>query len=307
MDCCAQSKKTKIPLLVSLLAGIIIGLALSGIYRSNILEKIPGLNSVVNFLFSNSADSGDQNLLSFSESVVLPVRFGDLGKQMVENGVINASELEKIYSQRGGLDEESKKLLYSADNGDLVINSKNSGFLLNLLWALGLSNKNPILENGPMQEEQYGGAGKFASTGGWTLAEGDTMDHYSKHDFINLSSEQQALVEKVTKGIYRPCCGNSTYFPDCNHGMAMLGLLELMASQGKNEEEMYQAALIINSYWFPDTYETIAKFIASKDVEWGDGDPQEILGPNFSSIQGYRQIVSQIQPVQGSKGGGCSV
>ena len=58
------------------------------------------------------------------------------------------------------------------------------------------------------------------------------MNHYSMHRFIVLTPEQQALVEKVSKGIYRPCCGNSVYFPDCNHGMAMLGLLELMASQG---------------------------------------------------------------------------
>lgn len=304
MDCCAQQKKqdddqkTKISPLVSFAAGIIIGFVLSGIYGPNIFKKtIP----------SNGADSGEQNLPSFSESVVLPVRWGDLGKQMVEGGVINASELEKIYSQRGGLDEESKKLLYSDDNGNLVINSKNSGFVLNLLWAVGLGNKNQILENGPMQDKQYGGAGNFASTGGWTLAKGKAMDHYSEHAFINLTPEQQALVEKVSKGIYRPCCGNSTYFPDCNHGMAMLGLLELMASQGKSEAEMHKAALIVNSYWFPDNYKTIAKFMTSKNVKWENVDPKEILGPNFSSARGYSQIVSQIQPVKGGKSGGCGV
>ena len=40
----------------------------------------------------------------------------------------------------------------------------------------------------------------------------------------------------------------------------MLGLLELMASQGLSEEEMYKYALIVNSYWFPDTYLAIAKY-----------------------------------------------
>lgn len=302
-----QDQKTKISPLASFAIGIIVGFVLSGIYGPSIFKKTPGLSSAVNSLSSNSADSGEQNLPSFSESVVLPVRWGDLGKQMAESGVLNAGELEKIYSQRGGLDEESKKLLYSANNGNLVIDSKNSGLLLNLLWALGLGNKNPVLENGPMQDKQYGGAGNFASTGGWTLAKGKTMDHYSKHNFINLTPEQQALVEKISKGIYRPCCGNSTYFPDCNHGIAMLGLLELMASQGKSEAEMYQVALIVNSYWFPDNYQTIAKFMASKGVKWENVDPKEILGINFSSAQGYSQIVSQVQPVQGGKGGGCSI
>lgn len=302
-----QDQKTKIFLLISFMAGIIIGFVLSGIYGSSLFKKTPGLSSAADSLSSNSADSGEQNLPSFSESVVLPVRWDNLGKQMVESGVINASELEKIYSQRGGLDEDSKKLLYSADNGNLVINAKNSSLLLNLLWALGLGNKNPVLENGPMQEKQYGGPGNFASTGGWTLAKGETMDHYSKYNFVNLTAEQQALVEQVSKEIYRPCCGNSTYFPDCNHGMAMLGLLELMASQGASEAEMYKTALIVNSYWFPDNYKTIAKFMQSKGVKWGNVNPQEILGANLSSIQGYNQIVSQIQPVQGGKGGGCGV
>src|SRR3989344_7376730 len=105
-----------------------------------------------------------------------------------------------------------------------------------------------------MTNPEYGGAGNFASTGGWTLAKGDAMDHYSAHPFIMLSREHQELVERVSKGIYRPCCNNSTHFPDCNHCMAMLGLLELMASQGVSEEDMWKAALAVNSYWFPDTY-----------------------------------------------------
>ena len=70
---------------------------------------------------------------------------------------------------------------------------------LNLLWALGLGNKNEILDNGPMTDKKYGGAGRFASTGGWTLAQGDAMNHYSMHRFIGLTLEQQALVEKVSK------------------------------------------------------------------------------------------------------------
>jgi len=298
-----EQKEIKIRPVVYLISGIIIGFMLSGILGFNISD-ISKKTSAPN---SQSPNIIGENLPSFSESVVLPVKWGDIGKQMTESGVINAGELEKIYSQRGGLDEESKKLLYLANNGNLVIDSKNSALLLNLLWALGLGNKNPVLENGPMQEKQYGGAKNFASTGGWTLAKGDTMDHYSKHNFINLSPEQQALVEKISKTIYRPCCGNSTYFPDCNHGMAMLGLLELMASQGKSEAEMYKTALIGNSYWFPDNYRNIAKFMANSGVQWENVDPKEILGINYSSGQGYSDIVSKIQPVESSGGRGCGV
>ena len=123
--------------------------------------------------------------------------------------------------------------------------------MLNMFWAFGLANKNDILEKGPMMDPQYGGAENFASTGGWTLAQGKAMDHYSMHKLIVLTPEQQKRVDDVSKNIYRPCCGNSTYFPDCNHGMAMLGILELGASQGQSKQELYATAKSVNDVWFP--------------------------------------------------------
>lgn len=194
-------------------------------------------------------------LLGFApvaQKALFALHWNNLGMKMVEAGVIDKEKFENLYAERGGLSEVDKKLLYGVDNGNLVINSENSGVMLNMLWAFGLGNKNPILENGPMVDKQYGGAGNFASTGGWTLARGNAMAHYNMHSFITLTPEQQAMVERVAKNIYRPCCKNSTYFPDCNHGMAMLGLLELMASQEASEDEMYKIATEVNSYWFPE-------------------------------------------------------
>lgn len=227
---------------------------------------------------------------------------------MVEFGVIDQQKFENLYSQRGGLDKESQKLLTNSVHGRLIMTKENSGLLLNLLWALGLSNKNDILEKGPMADKKYGRAGNFASTGGWTLAADQPVNHYSRHAMISLTPEQQSLVERVSQNIYRPCCGNSTHFPDCNHGMAMLGLLELMASHGASERDMWKAALAVNSYWFPDTYLTIATFMKNKGVDWKDVNPQEILGIDYSSAQGYQRIASQVvKPQQQQGGGGCGV
>jgi len=239
--------------------------------------------------------------------VELPVKWGDLGIKMTESGVIDTAQFEALYADRGGLDDNSKKLLYGRDNGAIVINRDNSGVILNLFWALGLGNKNSILEEGPMMDSEYGGAGNFASTGGWTLARGGAMNHYSMHQFMKLTPEQQAAVERVSNGIYRPCCGNSTYFPDCNHGMAMLGLLELMASQGVSENDMYKVALAVNSYWFSDTYLTIAKYMQSQGVDWSKVDPKQVLGEGFSSSRGYQDILSKTKPVKRTSGGGCGV
>ncbi len=246
-----------------------------------------------------------QNEIYPQNGVELPIKWGDLGAQMVDTGVIDKEKFENLYSQRGGLSEADKKLLYSIDNGNIIITPENSGVILNMLWAFGLANKNPILENGPMVDKQYGGAENFASTGGWTLAQGDAMAHYSMHKFITLTSEQQALVEQVAKNIYRPCCDNSTYFPDCNHGMAMLGLLELMVSQGISEADMYKIALQVNTLWFPDTYETIKTLITSQGVDWNTVDPKKILGAEYSSASGYQKVLSQIKPQEQKGGTGC--
>ena len=243
------------------------------------------------------------------DGVVLPLSWSDLGSQMVAAGVINPQKFEALYEGRGGLDSESKALLYDFNDGQIKMTSDNAHVLLNLLWAFGLSNRNPILEEGPMVDEQHGGdASRFASTGGWSLAKGSAMDHYSQYEFVVLTPEQQELVERVSQNIYRPCCGNSVYFPDCNHGMAMLGLLELMASESVTEEEMYKIALQVNSFWFPDTYLTIAKFQKEKrGISWDEVDPKEVLGSAFSSGVGYQGVLAEIDPPKLSGGPSCGV
>ncbi|KKU44050.1 MAG: hypothetical protein UX59_C0004G0001, partial [Microgenomates group bacterium GW2011_GWA1_46_7] len=84
----------------------------------------------------------DENSIIPQEGIELPITWADLGAQMVEKGVINGSQFESLYTQRGGMDEEMKKILYGQDNGKIKMTPQNSGFLLNVLWALGLGNKN---------------------------------------------------------------------------------------------------------------------------------------------------------------------
>ncbi|MEX2029220.1 MAG: hypothetical protein WD963_01935 [Candidatus Paceibacterota bacterium] len=192
-------------------------------------------------------------VLGFSPSApnLLSIKWGDIGVKMVEAGVIDLDKFENLYRERGGINPEMKSMM-NGQIRDIQITKENSAMMLNMLWAFGLANKNPILEEGPMMDPRYGGAGNFASTGGWNLAQGSAMDHYSMHPFVTLTQGQQDLVEKVSKNIFRPCCQNPAYFPDCNHGMAMLGLLELMAEDGRTEDEMYKVAEEVNGYWFPE-------------------------------------------------------
>lgn len=198
---------------------------------------------------------------------------------------------------------------------------------LNLLWAFGLANENRILMEGPMMDPRYGGlptgqagAGRFASTGGWTLARqnldgqnlggqarGSAMDHYAMHRFVTLTDDQQKLVERVSKNIYRPCCGNPVYFPDCNHGMAMLGFLTLRAAAGATENELYREALALNTEWFPDTYDAIGRYFEKRGVARENIDPKVALGPEFSSSEGYARVLAEVEPLPSQGGGSCGV
>lgn len=238
------------------------------------------------------------------KGTTLLIQWNDVGTQLVAAGVIDEEKWRTLYGVN--MTPEYEKLLKGSDNRTVVITEKNAGYLLNMLWAFGLANKSRILEKGEMVNPRYGGAGNFASTGGWTLAKGAAMDHYSRHTFVGLTEERQLLVEKVSKDIYRPCCNNSAHFPDCNHGMALLGLLELLASQGASEEEMYRAALAAHSYWFPDTYLTIAQFLEERGVPWNEVTPRELLGAEYSSGAGFSSVASLVKQQRG-RGASCSV
>ena len=292
------------------IAIVIAGIIVAGSLIYNAGNRTPQTTATKNKASQNSTRqiSAAEEAVLPSSGVVLPITWDDLGSKLVSTGAIDADKLKAIYDQREAFTDEYNNLLLGQNDGKLKITNENAGYLLNIFWALGLASKNPILDSGEMKNPAYGGAQNFASTAGWIIAEGNPMDHYSKHKFFNLTSDQQALVDKVARGIYRPCCGNSTHFPDCNHGMAMLGLLELMASQDVSEQDMWKAALAVNSYWFPDTYMTIAAYMKGKGVEWKDVNPQEMLGVNYSSAQGYAKIAVQVaQPQQQRGGSGCGV
>jgi len=249
-----------------------------------------------------------QNIVIPEEGVELPIKWGDLGKRMVADGVIDGQKFTELF--KNGLSDDEEQILLGSFDDNIVMTQANSRFVLNILWAFGLANQNEILTAGEMTAQEYGGdASKFASTGGWSLAKGNVMSHFSAHPYVVLTSEQQDMVDRVSSGIYRPCCGNSTHFPDCNHGMAMLGLLELMAANNVGEQEMYEVALKVNSIWFPQTYIDLATYFKEQGQEWNDVDPKLALSQEYSSGKGYAATRQKIQslPKPAAGGGGCGV
>lgn len=229
--------------------------------------------------------------VTLPESYTLPISFGDIGPRLVTAGVIDYDRFVQLYADAGQpLTAEQLKLLTQGRDGPVVINQQNAYFLLNFLWAVGLTNQNRLLTEGPMQQYSKGDIGSFASTGGWTIGKKPATELYASTSLIKLTSEQQTRLETVAQGVYRPCCNNHTAFPDCNHGMAMLGLLELMAAQGASEDEMFAAAKYINAFWFPQQMlELAVVYKVSKNQDFAQIDARELVGPNLSSVTGYQQ------------------
>lgn len=235
------------------------------------------------------------------------LKWKDFGKKLVEAGAIDKQKYEQIFtSQSDGADH--MKYLDGNWDENITINEQNARFMVNTLWALGLVNKSKILDEGSMRGEGIQ-TGNMASTGGWTLGAKDAMTLYSSTPIIPLNDVQQELVKKIAEGVFRPCCGNSTYFPDCNHGMAALGYIELAVYSGLPEQQIYKDLLAFNSFWFPQNYVDMAVYFDKAGTKWKDVDAKLALSSAYSSAQGSQRIKQSVQSVPGVGGstGGCGV
>jgi len=223
----------------------------------------------------------------------LPISWGDLGPRLIQLGVIDKAKFEKAVA----MGDAEKQIFEGRADIPIRINASNSQFVVDLLWALGLAQKSLVYDEGPMGKEYKGQAGNFASTGGWTLARGDAMSHYNVHDLIALTPEQHRKVMEIASNVYRPCCGNHTAFPDCNHGMAALAAIELMVAKGISDDEIYKNVLRLNSFWFPSNYLTAATYFARQGTTWDKVDAKLVLGADYSSGQGAAVLNQKVGPL----------
>jgi hypothetical protein len=247
------------------------------------------------------------------EGYALSVSYGDLGPRLMQGGVFDYEAFAEIYENSGNpLSAEQMEILKNGSDQEIVINAQNAHFLLNFFWAVGLANQNSILTEGAMVQRGRGQVERFASTGGWTLATKPIPELYASMNLIPLTATQQKLVEEVAGAVYRPCCDNPTLFPDCNHGMAMLGILELMASNGASADEMFGTAKYVNAYWFPgQTLETAIYLQITENTDFAEADPRLVVSDQFSSGSGAARVHQKLQakgllPQAPGQGGGCA-
>lgn len=267
-------------------------------------------------LLTRSAEEGiSESLVQDLKAEIIPsggyttsLTWSNLGKRLIELGAIDKDLfIQNHNSPTNG--ETDLDILEGNSQKPIAINENNSGLVLNLLWAFGLTQKSKVLDEGPMKSSDDYSFMDFASTAGWTLATKKVEDIYSSQELVSLNDFQQDLVRRIAENVYRPCCDNHTAFPDCNHGMAALGLIELEVAAGISEEQIYRDVLAFNSFWFPQTYLKAAVYLNQQGTNLADIDPKTILGPEFSSATGSAAISEQVRDVPGldSGGGSCGV
>ena len=306
-------KKTQLLLWVASAVSILFVGVIASLAFEIKIKPSPKIAAVAGILFPTPTPAPTPSAESLSDQVIpvggytVNVKWGDIGKKLVSSGAIDLKKFNENYTAPQ-YEEVMRYLTENTDKG-ITITPQNSYFWINTLWALGLANKSDVLDKGIMATEYKDDVANFASTGGWTLGAKPAMDIYSSEAIIPLTPEQNEQVSQIAANIFRPCCGNSTAFPDCNHGMAMLALIELMVNQGFSETEIYKTALAFNSYWFSQTYMDLAYYFKVKqNLDWLQVDPKKVLGAQYSSGQGYQLIKKEIEgeaPQQPKSGGGC--
>lgn len=214
--------------------------------------------------------------------------FGDSIQKLIAAGVLDTG---KFRGTRKKLPDWVEHVLTAPSNDPIMFSDQTSSYLVDLLWPLGLANKAAFNEKSPVNTPNIPG---FASTGGWSSGQAaNGYVYFNSVEAVRMSDHEQAMVLDVATHSFRPCCDNSTLFQDCNHGSALLGLLELAASQGSTRKGLYGIALIANSYWFPDNYAKTALYFSHfYHASWSRIPPDLILASDYSSLTGWEKNVN---------------
>ena len=224
--------------------------------------------------------AGYQSWIALQDSVI----------RLVRAGVIDLGKFFDLQRRTGKTPNGLSHVFAEPSPNPILLTRDNASAYVNLLWPIGLANRMLGNFTSPLSDVSLA---DFASTAGWTLGDrAEGSGYFNKFPIVEMTSAQEALAIRVAKSTFRPCCDNSTFFQDCNHGSALFGALQLGAAQGLDELELYREALAFNSFWFPDYYvRTAIYFSIVRKQAWDEVDPKEVMGPTFSALSSWRRLV----------------
>lgn len=284
MDCCPHTIGRR-ALLGSLGASALLlaGRGARAQDHDHTMEGMPGMGEAAPPVEAGTSTLYDEAVASAYPEAGFQSRIAVNGAllDLVANDVIVVEKFESLYAERGGLPAGLEHALHMPMDAPIHLTRGNASTWVNLLWPLGLANHLAINADSPIRRDLM----NFASTGGWQLGrEKNGGAYFDRFPILALSADQEARVLDLAESIFRPCCNNSAFFQDCNHGSAMYALMQLGVLQGLTAEQLYAEALAFNAFWFPDAYIKTAiylKMVTGQD--WASVEPRVIVGPKFSA------------------------
>ncbi len=273
-------------LLAAMLGLVVVGLlAFASTHAGNGYVANYGNKSATNTIVNQSSATNKTAILLSgifpTQGFKTSVKLNNIVPELVSSGAINLTKVKELYG--ANLTQQEIDILTKPSYTNLTLNSSNANFYLLIFWAIGISNKNTILDNFSAQAN----VSNLASVGGWTLGTNASgIAYFNRLQLVNLTPLEQNEMYDVATHAYRPCCNNPTSFPDCNHGAALLALTELGASEGLNESQLYTLDLQAQTLWFPSYYATTALELNYKNVSYWN-NPKLVLGRNYSSASGW--------------------
>jgi hypothetical protein len=153
--------------------------------------------------------TGYQSRIALRDSVI----------RCVQHGVINLGKLFALQRDGERMPDDLSHVLSDPSDRPIRLTRDNAGVYVNLLWAVGLANHMVGNFSSPLMGDSLR---SFASTAGWTLGDRDEgASYFNNFPIVDLTPAQESLAIRVAKSTFRPCCDNSTFFQDCNHGSAL--------------------------------------------------------------------------------------
>lgn len=219
--------------------------------------------------------------------------FGDAIRRLMAAGALDPDKYRAVIGTQGHLPAWVERLFAAPSSSPIVFSAENAPYLLNLLWPLGLSTRADFNQHSPIRTIRLP---SFASTSGWTLGHASNgYVYFDQIDAVRLTPAQEVKALEVATSTYRPCCDNPTFFQDCNHGSALLGLIELGASQGASVDLLFRIARVANSYWFTSQYAMTAMYFTYvRQQPWRTVPARLALGPDYSSASGWQRNVADV-------------
>ena len=248
------------------------------LYRGQEAKEYPLFDQAMADVFPSS---GYQSRVALKDSVI----------RLVSEGVISLDKVKQLEEYNGKSPADLAGVLTRPSGDPIRLTRENASGYVNFLWPAGLANRLRSNNESPLVGPDLP---TFASTGGWNLGKAENGGvYFNKFSIIDLKPEAEAVAVEVAKTTYRPCCNNSTFFQDCNHGSALYAVLQLGASEGLSISQLYREALAFNSFWFPEYYiATALYFKVIRKMEWGEVDPKSVMAADFSAGGPWQKNVS---------------